>query len=603
MTREDVTTTDLSVPCFLVAHPKGTLLWDAGVVPDTAWKPTGAAVKHRLVLPGGGERDLTMHKALTTQLAEAGYSAADVTYLALSHYHYDHTANANAFARATWLVRQAERDAMFAEPPPAVTHPATYAALREGSTRIIDRDDFDVFGDGTVIIKSAPGHTPFHQVLYVKLAKTGGVVLSGDLYHYAAARELKRLPTFDVDQNQSALTRAAVERFLKESGAQLWIQHDFSPRRASACSSSFDHSSRRHLAFLAYSLAMWRRSRTECGDSGNHRGPGACTMDGMAATLVQAPSHGDLILAAPGALALRGLANLIAHYAPHDGMFPLRLPGTYAIRLSQMNTEPAYATLGPSLCLVAQGAKALMLGNEVFEYDPARMLVFAVDLPVSGQVTRASRREPYLGFRLDLDPARVAELTARVFPRGVPKPSENRGLYVGRATDDIIDAVTRLLTQIARPEDADLLGPLTVDEILIRLLRTPIGTRVAQIGEPKSGVHRMGEAISWIRAHFTQPITVDEMAASVRMSASSFHERFKAVTSMSPLQYQKVLRLHEARRLMLFQDMDASDACRRVGYLSPSQFSREYSRFFGSAPVKDTARLRAEGLSPPGAGR
>ena len=227
LTTEDVATTDLSVPCFLVAHPKGTLLWDAGVVPDTAWKPTGAAVKHRLVLPGGAERDLTLHKALTTQLAEAGYSAADVTYLALSHYHYDHTANANAFARATWLVRQAERDAMFADPPPAVTHPATYAALRESKTRIIDRDDFDVFGDGTVIIKSAPGHTPFHQVLYVNLAKTGGVVLSGDLYHYAAARELKRLPTFDVDQNQSALTRAAVERFLKESGAQLWIQHDF----------------------------------------------------------------------------------------------------------------------------------------------------------------------------------------------------------------------------------------------------------------------------------------------------------------------------------------------------------------------------------------
>ena len=125
-------------------------------------------------------------------------------------------------------------------------------------------------------------------------------------------------------------------------------------------------------------------------------------------------------------------------------MFPLRLPGTYAIRLSQMNTEPAYATLGPSLCLVAQGAKALMLGNEVFEYDPARMLVFAVDLPVSGQVTRASRREPYLGFRLDLDPARVAELAARVFPRGVPKPSDNRGLFVGRATDDIIDAVDAL---------------------------------------------------------------------------------------------------------------------------------------------------------------
>ena len=150
---------------------------------------------------------------------------------------------------------------------------------------------------------------------------------------------------------------------------------------------------------------------------------------------------------------------------------------------------------------------------------------------------------------------------------------------------------------MARPEDADLLGPLVVDEILIRLLRTPIGTRVAQIGEPKSGVHRVAEAVSWIRAHFAQPVTVDEMAASVHMSASSFHERFKAVTTMSPLQYQKVLRLHEARRLMLFQKMDATDACHRVGYLSASQFSREYSRFFGNAPSKDIARLREEGFA------
>jgi transcriptional regulator GlxA family with amidase domain len=155
---------------------------------------------------------------------------------------------------------------------------------------------------------------------------------------------------------------------------------------------------------------------------------------------------------------------------------------------------------------------------------------------------------------------------------------------------------------MARPEDADLLGPLVVDEILIRLLRTPIGPRVAQIGEPKSGVHQIAEAVSWIRAHFAQPVTVDEMAASVRMGTSSFHERFKAVTSMSPLQYQKVLRLHEARRLMLFQQMEAGDACHRVGYLSPSQFSREYARFFGSAPMKDTARLRAEGFAT-GAGR
>jgi AraC-like DNA-binding protein len=310
----------------------------------------------------------------------------------------------------------------------------------------------------------------------------------------------------------------------------------------------------------------------------------------------------DVSLAAPGAIGLRRLANLIAHYTPHDGVIPLRLPGTYALRRSRMTSEPVHATLTPSVCIVAQGAKVVMLGAEAFEYDPARLLVFAVDLPVSGQVTRASQRDPFLGFKLDLDATRVAELAGRVYPRGIPRASETRGLYVGQATDDIVNAVTRLLELMARPEDATLLGPLVVDEILIRLLRTPVGPRLAQIGEPKSGVHQMAEAVSWIRAHFAQPVTVDEMAASVRMSASSFHQRFKAVTSMSPLQYQKVLRLHEARRLMLFQKMDAGEAGRRVGYLSPSQFSREYARFFGSAPMKDTARLLAEGFGP-GPGR
>jgi AraC-like DNA-binding protein len=314
--------------------------------------------------------------------------------------------------------------------------------------------------------------------------------------------------------------------------------------------------------------------------------------------LAAGSSLDEIDLAAPGALALRKLAQLIARYAPHDGVFPLRLPGTYALRRGRLTSEPVHATPGPSLCIVAQGAKVMMLGSEVLEYDAARMLLFAVDLPVSGQVTRASWRDPFLGFKLDLVPARVAELAARVYPHGVPPASDNRGVFVGQATDAIIDAVTRLLELMAQVEDACLLGPLVVDEILIRLLRTPIGARVAQIGEPKSGVHRIARAVAWIREHFAQPVTVGEMAASTHMSASSFHQRFKAVTTMSPLQYQKALRLHEARRLMLFRDMDASDACHRVGYLSASQFSREYARFFGSAPTRDVARLREQGLVP-----
>jgi AraC-like DNA-binding protein len=237
-----------------------------------------------------------------------------------------------------------------------------------------------------------------------------------------------------------------------------------------------------------------------------------------------------------------------------------------------------------------------MLGREVLEYDPEHLLVLTVGLPISSQVTRASRKDPYLGFVLELDPTRIAELALRVYPRGIPKASDIGGLFAGRSTDPIVDAASRLLELLAHPDVAQLIGPLVVDEILIRLLRTPFGRRVVQIGNPKSGVQQIAEAVTWIREQFAQPVTVEDMARTVHMSASSFHQRFKAITSMSPLQYQKVLRLHEARRLMLFQSMDASDACRRVGYVSASQFSREYSRFFGSAPVRDIARLREEGF-------
>jgi glyoxylase-like metal-dependent hydrolase (beta-lactamase superfamily II) len=224
--REEVAAGDLSVACFLVAHPKGTLLWDPGAVPDADWTPGDASVTHGLVLADGQKRTVTLRRPLLAQLAEVGYAPSDVTYLALSHYHYDHTANANAFAGATWLVRKAERDAMFAATPPGVTQPSTYAALRNARTRLIETDEHDVFGDGTVVIKSAPGHTPGHQMLWVKLAKTGPVLLSGDLWHYPEERSLDRVPTFEFDARQTRATRAAVEAFLERTHTQLWIQHD-----------------------------------------------------------------------------------------------------------------------------------------------------------------------------------------------------------------------------------------------------------------------------------------------------------------------------------------------------------------------------------------
>lgn len=225
--KEEVATTDLSVACFLVVHPKGTLIWDTGAVPDAAWKPTGSPVTQHVVLPDSQQRDVTMVKSLNGQLAELGYAPSDITYLALSHYHYDHTANANEFAAATWLVREVERDAMFAEKVPGTTEPSTYSDLRHSKTLTLKDDEHDVFGDSTVVIKSAPGHTPGHQILYLKLAKTGGVVLSGDLYHYPEERVLDRVPTFEFNPEQTRATRVAIDAFLKKSGAQLWIQHDF----------------------------------------------------------------------------------------------------------------------------------------------------------------------------------------------------------------------------------------------------------------------------------------------------------------------------------------------------------------------------------------
>lgn len=222
---KEVATNVLATPCFMVAHPRGTLMWDVGAVPDGDWMPTGSPVAHHLTLPDMSTRDLMLNKPLLAQMKEAGFEPADIDYLALSHYHWDHVANANAFANATWLVRKVERDLMFADMPP-VTMPSWYAQLEDAKTEIIQGETYDVFGDGTVVIMNAPGHTPGHQILYLKLAQTGDVVLSGDLYHFNEARALKRVPTFDYDQAQTPVSREKAEAFLATSGAKLWVQHD-----------------------------------------------------------------------------------------------------------------------------------------------------------------------------------------------------------------------------------------------------------------------------------------------------------------------------------------------------------------------------------------
>jgi AraC-like DNA-binding protein len=291
------------------------------------------------------------------------------------------------------------------------------------------------------------------------------------------------------------------------------------------------------------------------------------------------------------------LAGLLSAHTPHDGSFQMCIPGVYAIRASRPSAELVHGLHRPALCIIAQGAKTVMLGEEVYEYDASRMLIFSVDLPIAAQVRHATHSKPYLCFRMDLDAHRVAELVMKVYPNGIPRVQDSRAVYLAQASEAIVDAAARLMELMAEPVEANLLAPLVVDEILIRLLRSSVGGRLAQLGHAESNVHRVAKAVSWVRDNFTQPMRVEDLAELVHMSPSSFHQRFKSVTSMSPLQYQKVLRLQEARRLMISTGMDASIVSRRVGYLSPSQFSREYARYFGSAPTKDISKLRDAGLA------
>jgi len=213
-----VTTTDMSVTAYLVVHPRGTLLWDTGVIPDDLIKPEGTT-----------EARATVHKTVRSQLAEIGYKPSDITYLALSHNHYDHSANANSFAGSTWLVQKAERAAMFPDTPPQNPSNAAsrFSALKNSKSVLLD-GDHDVFGDGSVMIVATPGHTPGHQSLLVNLRNTGRVVLSGDLYHYPAERTLKDFTPFAALGNaeMEVASKAKMEALLKEKKATLWIQHD-----------------------------------------------------------------------------------------------------------------------------------------------------------------------------------------------------------------------------------------------------------------------------------------------------------------------------------------------------------------------------------------
>lgn len=296
--------------------------------------------------------------------------------------------------------------------------------------------------------------------------------------------------------------------------------------------------------------------------------------------------------------ALAHLARLISAHVSLDGAYSQRIPGLYVGRFSQVAAESLKSFYLPSLGVVAQGAKAVTIGQETYRFGGSQMFMVPLALPVAMRVTQASPAEPYLSLRLDFNPQKIAELVLKVYPQGLPPVRQRSQGYVFEADLSTIKAMTRLMECLQNPGDVELIAPLVFDEILIRLLRSPVGVHVAEMGFADSGLQRVARAISWLSENFALQMKVAELAERVHMSPSSFHEHFKEVTSMSPLQYQKALRLHEARRLMLAGSMDATTASQLVGYVSISQFSRDYSRFFGNPPSRDIAKLRQQTQLP-----
>ncbi|MET0287343.1 MAG: AraC family transcriptional regulator [Polyangiales bacterium] len=287
---------------------------------------------------------------------------------------------------------------------------------------------------------------------------------------------------------------------------------------------------------------------------------------------------------------LAAIAAILARHTPTDGELATALEGLHISRKS-VASEPYFSVQWPCFALVAQGAKSLMLGAEVYRYGVGDYLVVSADLPVSSQVTKASKREPNLGIGLALDPRRLAALLDRVDARRIVQGNAStRGVSVQRASPELLEATLRLVRLLDRPAEIPALAPLLVEEILFRLLQGPCGARMLHRVATRSGEGRAHVAARWIRDHFLEPLQLDKLARVSGMSGSALHQHFKALTGMSPLQYQKQLRLQEARRALLVEGVDVTTAALRVGYASPSQFSREYTRQFGRPPRDDLRR-------------
>ncbi|MCH8686410.1 AraC family transcriptional regulator [Pedomonas mirosovicensis] len=288
--------------------------------------------------------------------------------------------------------------------------------------------------------------------------------------------------------------------------------------------------------------------------------------------------------------AIEEIAGIIDRHTGTDGMHCSALPRVRLIRSSRP-TEPIHTVYTPTLCLVAQGAKQASLSDRSFSYDAAKFLVVSVDLPLLAWVSEASPERPYLCVAYDLDLNALSELMLeRALP---PLPGDDSvGLALSEVEPGLLDVVLRLLRLLDTPQDAPVLAPLAEREILYRLLTGAQARMMRHIAVGENRLRQISRAIEWIKHHYANPFSVERLASAAGMSVSSFHYHFKAVTGLSPLQYRTQVRLQQARRLMVLEGLDAANAGFQVGYESPSQFSRDYSRTFGTPPLKDAMRLR-----------
>lgn len=290
----------------------------------------------------------------------------------------------------------------------------------------------------------------------------------------------------------------------------------------------------------------------------------------------------------------QAIASIIARFATQDRECPTAIDTLFFNRRSSP-TQPLHVTQWPCFALVAQGAKSITLGSDTFRYGVGQFLLVSLDLPVVSRVTGASPDVPHLGLGMAIDGTKLADLMSRISIPGPALATDRRlGVAANTASPDLLDATIRLLRLLDRPADIPALAPLIEQEILYSLLTGPCGAQLKQIAMADGPGNKIAKTIAWLRTNYSQQFRLEELAERAGMSVSSLHHHFKAVTAMTPVQYQKQLRLHEARRLMLLERLDVGTAGYRVGYQSPSQFSREYGRMYGMPPQRDIDRLRNE---------